>query len=141
MEHASFGSMIKIVGIVVAGILGLIGLMNFANTMITSIIVRSRELAMLEAVGMTGKQQNIKLIKEGCLYYIWSVVVSLAASSVLSVTLIRALTNNVPMFDWNFTLVPELICLPFLAVLVVCIPVIAYKKISKKSVVDRLRVE
>lgn len=140
-EYASFGSMIKIVGIVVAGILGLIGLMNFANTMITSIIVRSRELAMLEAVGMTGKQQSLKLIKEGCLYYIWSVVVSLAASSVLSVTLIRTLTENVPMFDWNFTLVPELICLPFLAILVVCIPVIAYKKISKKSVVDRLRVE
>ena len=57
-EYASFGSMIKIVGVVVAGILGLIGLMNFANTMITSIIVRSRELAMLEAVGMTGKQQK-----------------------------------------------------------------------------------
>jgi putative ABC transport system permease protein len=140
-EYASFGSMIKIVGIVVAGILGLIGLMNFANTMITSIIVRSRELAMLEAVGMTGKQQSLKLIKEGCLYYIWSVVVSLTASSVLSVTLIRTLTENVPMFDWNFTLVPELICLPFLAILVVCIHVIAYKKISKKSVVDRLRVE
>jgi putative ABC transport system permease protein len=54
-EYASFGSMIKVVGVVVAGILGLIGLMNFANTMITSIIVRSRELAMLEAVGMTGR--------------------------------------------------------------------------------------
>ena len=93
-EYASFGSMIKIVGIVVAGILGLIGLMNFANTMITSIIVRSRELAMLEAVGMTGKQQSLKLIKEGCLYYIWSVAVSLAASSVLSVTLIRTLTDK-----------------------------------------------
>ncbi len=140
-EYAGFANMIKVVGTLIAAVLGLIGIMNFANTIITSIIVRSRELAMLEAVGMTGKQQDIMLIKEGMTYYIWSAVVSLAASSVLSVTLIRALTENIPMFDWNFTLVPELVCLPPLAVLVVCIPLIALKKISKRSVVDRLRIE
>ncbi|MCR4584784.1 MAG: ABC transporter permease [Lachnospiraceae bacterium] len=140
-EYASFGRMFKVVGAVLATVLGLIGIMNFANTIITSILVRSRELAMLEAVGMTGKQQNIKLIKEGLVYYIWSVVVSLGVSSILSVTLIRALTENIPMFDWNFTLVPELVCLPPLAILVVCIPLIALKKISERSVVDRLRVE
>ena len=140
-EYASFGRMFKVVGAVLAAVLGLIGIMNFANTIITSIIVRSRELAMLEAVGMTGKQQSIKLIKEGLIYYVWSVLVSLGASSVLSVTLIKALTDNIPMFDWNFTLVPELVCLPPLAVLVICIPLIALKKISKKSIVDRLRVE
>jgi ABC-type antimicrobial peptide transport system, permease component len=140
-EYASFGRMFKVVGAVVAVVLGLIGLMNFANTIITSILVRSRELAMLEAVGMTGKQQRIRLMKEGGRYFIWSAIVSLVISSVLNLTLIKALTNEVPMFDWNFTLIPNLVCLPFIMILVIIIPVIAYNRLSKVSVVDRLRVE
>ncbi len=140
-EYAAFGRMFKIVSAVIAAVLGLIGIMNFANTIVTSILVRSRELAMLEAVGMTGKQQRIKLMKEGCTYFVWSAAASLLISTVINFTLVRALTNEVPMFDWRFTLVPNLVCLPFLLLLVIIIPVIAYNAISKKSVIDRLRVE
>ena len=140
-EYASFGSMIKIVGVVVAGILGLIGLMNFANTMITSIIVRSRELAMLEAVGMTGKQQKVKLMKEALIYLIWTAICSTGISTLMSFTLVKMLVANVPMFNWNFTLLPIGITLPFICVMVVLIPIVAYNKLCKRSVVDRLRVE
>ena len=140
-EYASFGRMIKVVGVVVAGILGLIGLMNFANTMITSIIVRSRELAMLEAVGMTGKQQKVKLMKEAMVYFLWTILCSTSISVLLSFTLIKMLTAQLPMFAWSFTLVPLGICLPFICVMVVVIPVVAYNKLCKRSVVDRLRIE
>ena len=140
-EYASFGSMIKIVGVVVAGILGLIGLMNFANTMITSIIVRSRELAMLEAVGMTGKQQKLKLMKEAMVYFFWTIICSTGVSVLLSFTLIKMLTAELPMFVWNFTLIPLGVCLPFICVMIVVIPIVAYNRLCKRSVVDRLRVE
>ena len=140
-EYASFGSMIKLVGVVVAGILGLIGLMNFANTMITSIIVRSRELAMLEAVGMTGKQQKIKLMKEAMVYFFWTIICSTGVSVLLSFTLIKMLTAELPMFVWNFTLIPLGVCLPFICVMIVVIPIVAYNRLCKRSVVDRLRVE
>ena len=140
-EYASFGRMVKVVGVVVAGILGLIGLMNFANTMITSIIVRSRELAMLEAVGMTGKQQKLRLMKEAMVYFIWTILCSASVSALMSFTLIKMLAAELPMFAWNFTLVPLGVCLPFICVMVVAIPVIAYNKICKRSVVDRLRVD
>ena len=140
-EYRSFGNMIKIVGTVVAVILGIIGLMNFANTIITSIIVRSRELAMLEAVGMTGKQQTLSMVKDGSVYLIWSAIVSIILSSILSIVLVRPITDFIPMFNWNFTLTPIFICLPFIAAMILIIPVIAYKKLSKRSVVDRLRIE
>ena len=140
-EYESFGNMIKLVGTVIALILGLIGIMNFANTIITSILVRSRELAMLEAVGMTGKQQIVSLIREGGIYFIWSAAVSLIISAITSVTLIRALTGAVAMFEWKFTLMPLILCLPFLALMVCIIPAAAYAKISERSVVERLRVE
>ena len=140
-QYKSFGDMMALVGSVVSAILGLIGLLNFANTIITSILVRSRELAMLEAVGMTGKQQKMSLIKEGFVYFIWTAITATVLGTILNCTLIKALVNGIVMFKWHFTLTPLLVCLPILAVLILIIPVVAYNNLSKKSVVDRLRIE
>ena len=140
-EYKSLSDTIGIVGIVLAVILGLIGLMNFANTMVTSIIVRSRELAMLEAVGMTGGQQKKRLMKEGFTYFIWTMLVSVVISSIMNVTVIKFLAAEFGMFVWRFTLMPLAVCLPLIMVLIVIIPVIAHSRLSKRSVIDRLRVE
>lgn len=140
-EYKSLSDTIGIVGVVLSVILGLIGLMNFANTMVTSIIVRSRELAMLEAVGMTGGQQRHKLMKEGFTYFLWTLVVSVVISSIMNVTVIRFLADVFGMFVWRFTLMPLAVCLPFILAMIVIIPVIAYNRLSKRSVIDRLRVE
>ena len=140
-EYASFRNMIRMVGIVLAVILGLIGLMNFANTMVTSIIVRSREFAMLEAVGMTGRQQRHKLMKEGFTYFLWTMVASVIISSILNVTAIKSLIDGFDMLVWRFTLTPLALSLPLILVLIIIIPVIAYNRLSKRSVIDRLRVE
>ncbi len=140
-EYRSLSDTIETVGVVLAVILGLIGLMNFANTMTTSIIVRSREFAMLEAVGMTGGQLRRKLMKEGFTYFLWTMVVSVVISSILSVTAIRFLAEALGMFVWRFTLMPLAVCLPLILLLIILIPVIAYNRLSKRSVIDRLRVE
>ena len=140
-EYKSFTDIIALIGIIIALIMGLIGIMNFGNTIVTSIITRSRELAMLEAVGMTGKQQRHSLMKEGLLYFGWTSVVSIVISTLLSLTVVRALTNGMQIFTWKFTLTPLLACLPFICMLILIIPVIAYKQISKKTVVDRLHEE
>ena len=133
--------MLELVGVVLSLVLGIIGLLNFANTMITSIIVRAREMAVLEAVGMTGKQQKAKLIREGLIYFGWTAVASVVISSVLSVTLIRMALSDSWMFTWSFTILPVLICLPIICVLIVIIPCIAYERMKRVSVVERLRVE
>ena len=140
-EYKSLSDTIEIVGVVLAVILGLIGIMNFANTMVTSILVRSRELAMLEAVGMTGGQQKQKLMKEGFTYFIWTLVVSVVISSIMNVTVIRILADAFGMFVWKFTLMPLVVCLPLILALIIIIPVLAYNRLSKRSVIDRLRVE
>ncbi|MCR4716426.1 MAG: ABC transporter permease [Lachnospiraceae bacterium] len=140
-EYKSFSDMISLVGTIISIVLGLIGLLNFANTIATSIIVRSREFAVLEAVGMTGKQLRLSLMKEGGVYFIWTFIVSLIFSVLINVTLLRYLVNGIVMFEWNFTLLPLFICLPFIGILIVLIPVIAYMTLSKKTVVERLRVE
>ncbi|MGN1166011.1 MAG: FtsX-like permease family protein, partial [Lachnospiraceae bacterium] len=53
-EFDSVKKMYSLVGGLLAFVLAIIGILNFINTMVTSIISRKQELAMMEAVGMTG---------------------------------------------------------------------------------------
>ena len=50
--------MFWIVGGSLSLILALIGILNFINAIVTGILARKQELAMMEAVGMTGKQMK-----------------------------------------------------------------------------------
>lgn len=59
------------------GIIGVIGFMNMANTLITSIITRKRELGILQAIGMTRKQLNKMLQMEGMIFTIGTLLVAL----------------------------------------------------------------
>lgn len=65
------------------GIIGVIGFMNMANTLITSIITRRRELGILQAIGMTKRQLNRMLQMEGLVFTIGTLLVSLSLGNVL----------------------------------------------------------
>lgn len=65
------------------GIIGVIGFMNMANTLITSIITRRRELGILQAIGMTKRQLNRMLQMEGLVFTIGTLLVSLTLGNVL----------------------------------------------------------
>ncbi|MBP3233718.1 MAG: FtsX-like permease family protein [Eubacterium sp.] len=139
-DNKSFGELFAIAGIIVSVILGMIGVMNFGNTMIASIIARKCEFAILEAVGMTEKQQRSSLIKEGLRYFIYTSVITVLLSSVINVTAVKTFVNNLPMFSWKFSLTSLAVCLPVILVVILLIPSAAYKRLSKISLVDRLRI-
>lgn len=65
------------------GILGVIGFMNMANTIITGVVTRKRELGVLQAVGMTKRQLNNMLQLEGILFSAGTIMVSLAVGTPL----------------------------------------------------------
>ena len=58
-------NMYRLVGGTLCVILALIGILNFINSMMTSILSRHKELAMLQSVGMTGNQVKRMLMYEG----------------------------------------------------------------------------
>ena len=49
-------------------VIGLIGMLNFINSVLTNIVTRRKEFAMMEAIGMTKKQLLQMLILEGIYY-------------------------------------------------------------------------
>lgn len=138
-DNKAFGDLFAIAAIFVAVILGIIGVMNFSNTMIASIIVRSRELAMLEAIGMTARQQKKSLIREGMKYFAYTSILTIAMSTIVNVTAVKTFVNNLPMFSWRFSLTSLVICLPVILIIILLVPTFTYKRLRRRSVVERLR--
>ncbi len=48
--------------------MGLVGVLKFFNAVLTGILTRRREFAVLQSIGMTGKQLKRMLVYEGLLY-------------------------------------------------------------------------
>ena len=140
-EAASFESfkrMFVILGAALSIIVGLIGVLNFINTMITSINSRQREIAALQAMGMTGRQLCTMLVWEGIIY------IGGAAAAALVLNLITvpfgSLIEEIFTFcDYSFTIIPLIAAIPVFAAMGTVIPAIAYKTLTKKSIVERLR--
>ena len=138
-EYSDFLKMLKLVGGMLSAILTLIGILNFINSITTGILARKRELAMMEAVGMTSKQLKSMLVWEGSLYTIFTAVTSLVIGAVLSLTAVRAAAEVMYFFAYKFTIMPIVIIIPILLVFSALIPYAAYTVICKESVVDRMK--
>jgi len=107
--------------------------------MLTSIISRRRELAMLQSIGMTKKQVNRMLVFEGMTYALLTTSFVLTIGLALSFLLVKFMFSGLWYFNLNFSAVPFLICIPILFILSLFVPVLSYKTVSKDSIVERLR--
>nr|WP_295974550.1 ABC transporter permease [uncultured Bacillus sp.] len=132
--------MFRLVGGTLCAILALIGILNFINSMTTSILSRHKEIAMLQSVGMTGRQVKEMLIFEGIGYSLLGLSCSLVLSIIASVTVVRMMGAELSYFTWHFTLLPVALCVVPLIVITAVIPLLCYKKMAQKTVVERLRI-
>lgn len=130
------------IGGILSFILAAIGVLNFVNVVVTGILTRQKELAMLNAIGMSGKQMKKMLIWESTAYIGGAVLLTATVGNLLGWLICQnELIQNQWAFVYHFTPTPILMCLPFLAVIAVAIPLGFYKSIRKRSIVERLRVE
>ncbi|WP_026667768.1 ABC transporter permease [Butyrivibrio sp. AE2005] len=138
-EFSSMTEMFKMVGGLLTTILALIGILNFINTIVTSVISRRLELAMLEAVGMTKSIQKKSLCIEGVIYGTLSLLFGAILSSIISILMIKPLESGLFFFSYMFTLLPIVVVLPFLILVMILIPYIVYKRAMKETIIERLR--
>ena len=132
-------NMYRLVGGALCAILALIGILNFINSMTTSILSRYREIAMLQSVGMTGRQVKQMLIYEGIGYSILGLFGSLILSVIASLTVVRMMGAELTYFTWHFTLLPVFLCIIPLILITAIVPLVCYNKMAQKTVVERLR--
>lgn len=138
-EFEGMITIIATIGAALAVVVALIATLNFVNAVITQIISRKREFAMLQSIGMTNAQLQKTLICEGVVYIVISGAASFVLGSLLSWLILRALNNVVMFFEYRFRILPFVVMIPPLLLVAVLAPVIAYRGIRKKSIVERLR--
>lgn len=138
-EFKDMQNMVLIVGGVLSLIIGLIGVLNFINSMLTSILTRKREFAMLQSIGMTSKQLRKMLMAEGLMYTASAGAVSLALGVGVSSMLANTVAKSLWFFSYQFTLLPLIITIPILLIIGIMLPMPVLKSVEKQSIVDRLR--
>lgn len=127
------------VGITLSIILGFIGIMNFSNTIITSLIDRKHELAVLKSIGMTNSQTLKMLTIEGLLYIVFTFLLSLSLGSFIGFYLIQLSMGENIAFSAKFSVMPSILCSPILLIISTIVPIISHHIINKNSITERLR--
>ncbi|MGN0704871.1 MAG: FtsX-like permease family protein, partial [Lentihominibacter sp.] len=131
--------MYMVIGGALSFILALIGVLNFINGVITSINARRRELAVLQSVGMTGKQLKSMLAGEGAFHILLTAVLVLTAGNLLTWGVVKLISSQMWFFTYHFVIWPMVVSLVVFAVLAVAIPAVCCRRMCRSSVVDRLR--
>jgi len=131
-----------IIGGSLSGILGLIGLLNFINVLTVGIISRRREIATLEANGMSKKQARSMLRIEGAGYAVISLGLASTLGNAAALGFYRMLERQrgaEDMLTFSYPLIPAAITAAVILLICVVTPEIAYRGISKMTLVERLR--
>ena len=138
-EFEGFQNMFLLLGGLLCAIIGLVGVLNFFNAMMTGILSRKREFAVLQAVGMTNKQLKTMLVYEGLYYALSSALSAFVLSLAINPLVGDLLENLFWFFSARFTILPVLLAMPIFALLGWLIPCMMYDNAAKCSVVEQLR--
>ena len=102
-QFESFRSMFLMLGGTLSFIIGLVGILNFFNAILTGILTRKREFAMLQSVGMTGRQLKQMLVYEGLCYSLGAALLSLAIALLMGPLVGSAVENLFWFFTCRFS--------------------------------------
>lgn len=138
-QFQSFRQMFLLVGGAASLVVALVGVLNYINAIVTGIRARHREIAVLQSIGMTGRQLKEMLILEGCAYGILATGISLILSLILQGLVLRQLEHLLWFFTAKWIWSPILGMLLVFLALGAVIPILAYRTVERQSMVERLR--
>lgn len=129
-----------VMGNAISVVIALVGVLNFINSMVTSIVSRKKEFAMMQSVGMTKPQLCKLLVWEGVDYAVLTLCVTYLLSAFAVGIGVRAMVEG-GFSTFRFTLAPLVLCTPLLIVFALTVPWLCFRNLEKNSVVERLRAE
>lgn len=138
-QFEQYRSMFLLIGSALSFVVGIVGVLNYFNAVLTSIYSRRREFAMLQSIGMTGRQLKRMLICEGMIYGAAAIALSLVLSFLMIPLMDHALGGPFWFFTYQFTIVPILFMIPVFAALGVALPLVSYWRTAGQTIVERLR--
>ncbi len=140
MEALNSGKMaLLVLGGGIALVIALIGILNFVNVMSVSIMVRRRELATLESIGMSRKQIKKMLISEGLVYAVITLILVLLAGNAVTYGIFKLFQQQTSYAIFTYPYIP--VAITIIVIIAVCLitPERIYRSINKATIVERLR--
>ncbi|MDT3424790.1 putative ABC transport system permease protein [Paenibacillus forsythiae] len=120
-------------------ILALIGLLNFVNIMITGVMARKPELAVLESVGMTSRQIKRLLLLEGAWYSFISLLLVTSLGNALAYGAYRLFSQEATYAVYTFPAIPLAVVIVLVIGVCLAAPVFTYRKVRRAPLSERLR--
>ena len=133
--HERLGA-IQLTGYSLCGIIFLIGLMNMVNSALTSTVLRRREFAMLETVGMTHGQLRRMMVYENSVGGVFGLIAFAAGSALLNALL-----------AWGFGVEATAVSLPAVGVLVLLFAAgwlageVSFRMVTRTTLTERVKGE
>lgn len=138
-DFKGFQQMFLILGGALCAIVGIVGILNFFNATMTGILARKREFAMLQAVGMTGKQLKKMLMLEGIFYAGIAILISIVLILAIEPLMGKMLEALLWFFEYHFDVTAVWITAPIFLIMGILLPLAVYRMIAKRTIVERLR--
>ncbi|WP_035291484.1 ABC transporter permease [Clostridium sp. KNHs214] len=121
-------------------VIALISSLNIANTISTNLMLRKREIAALEAIGMAGKQVKKMVYLEGVLYGIISAILGSLIGSGLSYYLGKMI-GNIRGFQWTIPWNFISIAAAGSMLIALISSYFPLRRIKNESLIDNIRME
>lgn len=135
--HDSQGNMM-IIGTIIALLLFLVGVLNYINTISGSINSRRLTFSVMESIGMSKKQINRLLIREGILYAAFTVLITLTAGTIITYVCFKSM--NYMEIPFRVPVLPMICAIVLISLICIIAPLQSYKRlVGKKSITERLR--
>jgi putative ABC transport system permease protein len=142
--HESMVAMRQLIGLLgssLSFIVGLSAVLNFVNSISVGVLVRKRELATMESLGMTPRQLKHMLVDEGLAYGVVALGLIGFLGNFAAFGLFQRVAQlpGLTMMVFVYPIIPAVFAV--LMVLGVCavVPRLAYRTVGRNSIVDRLK--
>ncbi|MFY0936546.1 ABC transporter permease [Clostridioides difficile] len=132
---------IIIASYIFVGLISCFGILNMTNTLINSVLIRKKEFALLQAVGMTRKQLRNMLYREGLNISIKAICTSSILGYFCSNLLCTFIKDVIRLdfINFKFSIFTILIFSFVLIGIQVLVTELLVRNIEKKSLTERLR--
>ncbi|MDU5949692.1 MAG: FtsX-like permease family protein, partial [Paenibacillus macerans] len=138
-EMQGFIRIFQTIGYGLSFVIALIGILNYINTVITGMISRRNEFAILESVGMTRKQLKKMLVFEGLYSVLLTSLIVSTAGIGLTYAVARGVTDNIAFAEFRLNPLPIAAAVPLLIAIALSVTLAAYRRMSRATIVERLR--
>lgn len=114
-----------------------ISIANILHTVISGILMKKKEIAVLQSVGMESKQAFYMIFYENISYVLKSLCIAIPISILLNYVIYRGLLLNLRTFDYPILYI--IIAIVILLSIVVIASYFGWRRIYKESIIDKIR--